>query len=59
MKLTGENRSVRGKTCPNATLSTKNPTWTEPESNPGFRGVNSLYYLYQYFANKTAHCSKN
>jgi hypothetical protein len=25
MKLTGENRSTRGKTCPSATLSTTNP----------------------------------
>jgi hypothetical protein len=30
MKLTGENRSTRGKTCPSATLSTTNPTWTDP-----------------------------
>jgi hypothetical protein len=26
------------KTCPNATWSTKNPTWTSFESNPGCRG---------------------
>jgi hypothetical protein len=38
MKLTGENRSTRGKTCPSATLSTTNPTWTEPGWNPGLRG---------------------
>jgi hypothetical protein len=38
MKLTGENRSTRGKTCPSATLSTTNPTWTDPGSNPGLRG---------------------
>jgi hypothetical protein len=38
MKLTGENRSTRGKTCPRATLSTTNPTWTDPGSNPGLRG---------------------
>jgi hypothetical protein len=38
MKLTGENRSTWGKTCPNATLSTKNPTWTDPGSNPDLRG---------------------
>jgi hypothetical protein len=38
MKLTGENRSIRGKTCPSATLSTTNPTWTDPASNPGLRG---------------------
>jgi hypothetical protein len=37
MKLTGENRRSRRKTCPNATLSTTNPTWTDPGSNPGFR----------------------
>jgi hypothetical protein len=38
MKLTGKNRSTRGKTCPSATLSTTNPTWTDPELNPGIRG---------------------
>jgi hypothetical protein len=38
MKLTGENRSTRGKTGPSATLSTKNPTWTDSGSNPGLRG---------------------
>jgi hypothetical protein len=38
MKLTGENRSIRGKACTTATLSTTNPTWTEPGSNPGLRG---------------------
>jgi hypothetical protein len=30
MKLTGENRSTRGKTCPSATLSTTNPTRIDP-----------------------------
>jgi hypothetical protein len=38
MELTGENRSPGGKTCPSATLSTSNPTWTDPGSNPGLRG---------------------
>jgi hypothetical protein len=38
MKLTGEKRSTRGKTCPSATLSTTNPAWTDPGSNPGLRG---------------------
>jgi hypothetical protein len=38
MKLTGENRSTRGETCPSVTLSTTNPTWTDPGSNPGLRG---------------------
>jgi hypothetical protein len=38
MKLTGENLSTRGKTCPSVTLSTTNPTWTDPGSNPDLRG---------------------
>ena len=38
MKLTGENRSTQGKTCPSATSSTKNSTWTDSESNPGLSG---------------------
>jgi hypothetical protein len=38
MKLTGENQSTRGNTCPSATLFTTNPTWTDPVSNPGLRG---------------------
>jgi hypothetical protein len=38
MKLPGENRSTRGKTCSSDTLSTTNPTWTEPGSNPSLRG---------------------
>jgi hypothetical protein len=38
MKLTGKNRSSRGRTCPSATLSSTNPTWTDPGSNPGLRG---------------------
>ena len=37
MKLTGENRSTRAKTCPSATLSTTNPTLTDSGSNPGLR----------------------
>jgi hypothetical protein len=38
MKLTAENRSTWGKTCPSATLSTTNPTWTDPGLNLGLRG---------------------
>jgi hypothetical protein len=34
MKLTGENRSTRGKTC----LSATNPIWTDPGLNPELRG---------------------
>jgi hypothetical protein len=37
MKLT-ENRSTRGETSLSATLSTTNPTWTDPGSNSGLRG---------------------
>jgi hypothetical protein len=36
--VTGENRSIRRKTCPNATLSTTNSTWIGMELNPGLRG---------------------
>jgi hypothetical protein len=38
MKLTEETRRTRGKTCPSATLSTTNPTWTDSGSNPVLRG---------------------
>jgi hypothetical protein len=38
MKLTGENRSTRGKTCLSTTLSTTNPIWADPGSNPDLRG---------------------
>jgi hypothetical protein len=37
------------KTCPSATLSTTNPTWPDPGSNPGHRGgkpaTNRLSYV--------------
>jgi hypothetical protein len=36
--LTGENRWIRRKTCPSATLSTTNPTWIDPGVNSGLRG---------------------
>jgi hypothetical protein len=38
MKLTGENRSTRGKSCLSATFYTINSTWTDPGSNAGFCG---------------------
>jgi hypothetical protein len=38
MKLTGKTRSTREKTCPSTTLSTTNPTWTDPGLDPGLRG---------------------
>jgi hypothetical protein len=30
--------TTRRKTCPSATLSNTNLTWTDPRSNPGLRG---------------------
>jgi hypothetical protein len=33
-----EDINTRGKNCPNATLSTTNPTWTDLGSNPCLRG---------------------
>jgi hypothetical protein len=38
MKLTGQNRSTLGKTYPSVTLSTINPTWSDPGSSPDLRG---------------------
>jgi hypothetical protein len=38
MILTGENRRTRRKTCPSATLSTINPTWTDLWANSGLHG---------------------
>jgi hypothetical protein len=35
---TGGKKLAGEKSCPIATLSTTNPTWTDPESNPGLRG---------------------
>jgi hypothetical protein len=37
MKIGRGNLSTRRKTCPSATLSTTNPTWPDPGSNPGHR----------------------
>jgi hypothetical protein len=41
--------TTRIKTCPSATLSTTNLTWTDPGSNPGLRGENvlSIYTNYR------------
>jgi hypothetical protein len=33
------------KTCPSATLSTTNPTWLDPGSNPGLRGGKPATFL--------------
>jgi hypothetical protein len=33
----GKTEERGAKTCPSATLSSTNPTWTDPGSNPGLR----------------------
>jgi hypothetical protein len=45
MKLTGGNRSNREKTCPSATLSTTNPTWTDPGFFFPVRGFSPLIHF--------------
>jgi hypothetical protein len=37
MIWTGENQRTRRENCPGTTLSTTNPTWTAPGTNPGLR----------------------
>jgi len=37
MILTGENRDIRRKACPSATLFTTNPIWIGQEQNPDLR----------------------
>jgi hypothetical protein len=48
MTVTGEKHRTWRKTCPSATLSTKNPTWTALGMNPGLRSekptINHLSY---------------
>ena len=46
MKLTGKNRSSRGKTCPSATLSTINPTWTDPATKRLSHGTAQVQLSY-------------
>jgi hypothetical protein len=38
MIMTGESQRTRRQTCPSATLSTTNPTWTDPGTNLGLHG---------------------
>ena len=42
MKLTGESLPTRGQTCPSATLSTKNHTWTNPGLHSEMPATNRL-----------------
>jgi hypothetical protein len=42
MILIEKNRRTRRKTCPSATLSASNPTWTALGANTGLRGENSI-----------------
>jgi hypothetical protein len=53
MILTRENRSTGGKTCPSTTLSTTNPTWTDPGSNPGLRGGSDVFLVWRPFEERT------
>jgi hypothetical protein len=53
MKLTGEKRSTRGKTCPSATLSTTNPTWIDPGPT-GLRGGRPAA---NHLSHGSAHCT--
>jgi hypothetical protein len=50
MKLTGENQSTRGRTCPSVT-STTNPTWT----NPGFFFLQIQIYLEMLLSHNVFH----
>jgi hypothetical protein len=50
MKVTGETEVLGGETCPSATLSTINPTWTDLRSNPGLRGWRSNPSYWQCFS---------
>jgi hypothetical protein len=44
MALTEEKQRTQRKTCPNATLSTINPTQTDPDANPGlYIKIKSVY----------------
>jgi hypothetical protein len=38
MILTGETRETQTETCPSATLSTTDPTWTDSSAIPGLHG---------------------
>jgi hypothetical protein len=49
-------RNYSEKTCPSATLSTTNPTWSDLGSNPGRLGGKSTTYL---LSCGTAHSDKN
>jgi hypothetical protein len=60
MKSTGENRQLGEKTCPSATLSTTNLTWTDPGfflkkycQFISFDKRNTCYDTYLYKQNKT------
>jgi hypothetical protein len=44
MKISRGNRSIREKTCLNTTLSTTNPTYPDPATNPSKPATNRLSY---------------
>jgi hypothetical protein len=47
------------KTCPDATLSTTNPTWPDPELNPGRRGGKPATNRFSYGAALEALCYRS
>jgi hypothetical protein len=66
MLFAGETEVLR-ENLPRATLSTTNPTWIDPGSNPGLRGerpatnrlshgtATFIYYLLQYYIPQQKH----
>jgi hypothetical protein len=55
---TGESQRARRKTCPIATLSTSNPTLTEPSENPCLRGDRPVTYRLSQWHDKLPACFK-
>jgi hypothetical protein len=47
MILAGENGRTRRETCPSDTMSTTNPTWSDPVANPVLRGERPVRQLYE------------
>jgi hypothetical protein len=53
----GKTEVLGGKTCPSATLSTTNPTWSVVESNPGLRGERPATDRLSYGTADCSYCS--
>jgi hypothetical protein len=57
--LQGKTEVLGGKTCPSATLSTKNPTRNEPGFNSSFRGVSPANNRLSHGTAKVVACFKS